>query len=132
MIVKNDEERRQSQRVLFTIEDGIIGVFDPPGAEGQAIQATVMDISKGGVKLLFKPILKNRIMEGDRIVLSEIRGRGASPVVVNIDTEVKWISEDELSETIGLGVEFLNVLEGDKQQIDDMTEFWYMQKLERQ
>ena len=38
-----------------------------------------MDMSKGGVKLLFKPILKNRIMEGDRLILSEIRGSGSTP-----------------------------------------------------
>ena len=71
-------------------------------------------------------------MEGDRIILSELKGQGSSPVIVNIDTEVKWISEDELSETIGVGVEFLNIMESEQQQIDNLTEFWYMQKLERQ
>jgi c-di-GMP-binding flagellar brake protein YcgR len=129
---KKGKERRQYQRVLFTVEDGIVGVFNPPGKADGPVQASVMDISKGGVKLLFKPILKNRIMEGDRIILSEIKGQGSSPVIVNIDTEVKWISEDELSKTIGVGVEFLNVRESEQQQIDDLTEFWYMQKLERQ
>ena len=128
---KKEKERRQHQRVLFTVEDGIVGVFNPPGKEGEPVKASVMDISKGGVKLLFKPILKNRIMEGDRIILSEIKGHGSSPVIVNIDTEVKWISEDELSETIGIGVEFLNLLENKQQQIDDLTDFWYMQKLEK-
>ena len=48
------------------------------------------------------------------------------------ETKKLFITEDELSETIGLGVEFLNVLENDQNQIDEMTEFWYMQKLERQ
>ena len=129
---KDGMERRKYPRVLFTVEDGVVGVFNPPGEAGEAIEASVMDISKGGVKLLFKPILKNRLMEGDRLILSEIRGSGSSPVIVNIDTEVKWITEDELSETIGLGAEFLNVLENEQQQIDEMTEFWYLQKLERE
>ena len=128
---KNNDDRRQYQRVLFTVEDGIVGVFNPPGDAAGSVEASVMDISKGGVKLLFKPVLKNRIVEGDRIVLSEIRGQGAAQVVVNIDTEVKWITEDELSETIGLGVEFLNMRDSDQQQIDEMAELWYMQKLEK-
>ncbi len=128
---KSNEERRKFQRVLFTVEDGIVGVFNPPGNDGGPVEASIMDMSKGGVKLIFKPILENRIMEGDRLVLSEIRGSGSSQVVVNIDTEVKWITEDELSETIGLGIEFLNVLENDQNQIDEMTEFWYLQKDER-
>lgn len=128
---KSSDERRKHQRVLFTIDDGIVGVFDPPG-EGDPVQASVMDISKGGVKLLFKSILKNRIMEGDKLILSEIKGSGSTPVVVNIDTEVKWISENELSETIGLGVEFLNMSENSQSQVDEMTDYWFMQKLEKQ
>ena len=93
------------------------------------MQANVMDISTGGVKLLFKPILKNKIKEGDRLVLSEIRGSGSSQVIINIDSEVKWITEDELSDSIGLGVEFLNVLEQERGQISDMVDFWYLQKM---
>lgn len=124
-----NEERRQSKRVLFTVEDGIVGVFNPPGNGGEPVQANVMDISAGGVKLLFKPILENKIKEGDRLVLSEIRGSGSSQVVINIDSEVKWITEDELSDNIGLGVEFLDVLEDERGQIDDIVEFWYLQKM---
>ena len=124
-----NEERRQSKRVLFTVEDGIVGVFNPPGNGGDPVEATVMDISSGGVKLLFKPILENKIKEGDRLVLSEIRGSGSSQVVINIDSEVKWITEDELSDNIGLGVEFLNVLDDEREQIDGMVEFWYLQKM---
>jgi c-di-GMP-binding flagellar brake protein YcgR len=124
------EERRKFKRVLFTVEDGIVGVLNPPGNDDSPIEATVMDMSQGGVRLLFKPILQNRIMEGDRLVLSEIRGSGSSQIIVNVDTEVKWITEDELNESIGLGVEFLNVLDDNKQKISDMAEFWFMQKLE--
>ncbi len=124
-----NEERRQSKRVLFTVEDGIVGVFNPPGNGENQVQAKVMDISSGGVKLLFKPILENKIKEGDRLVLSESRGSGSSQVVINIDSEVKWITENELSDNIGLGVEFLEVLEHEREQIDDMVEFWYLQKM---
>ena len=124
-----NEERRQSKRVLFTVEDGIVGVFNPPGNGGDPVEATVMDISSGGVKLLFKPILENKIKEGDRLVLSEIKGSGSSQVVINIDSEVKWVTEDELSDNIGLGVEFLDVLDDEKGQIDEMVEFWYLQKM---
>jgi c-di-GMP-binding flagellar brake protein YcgR len=123
------EERRQSKRVLFTVEDGIVGVFSPPGNGGDPVTANVMDISAGGVKLIFKPILENKIKEGDRLVLSEIRGSGNSQVVINIDTEVKWITEDELSDNIGLGVEFLDVLDEEREHIDEMVEFWYLQKM---
>lgn len=123
------EDRRQFKRVLFTVDDGIVGVFSPPGNGENSVEATIMDLSSGGVKLTFKPILNKKIKEGDRLVLSEIKGSGSSQVIINIDSEVKWITEDELSENIGLGVEFLNVLDDNQQQINDMVEFWYLQKL---
>ncbi len=124
-----NEERRQSKRVVFTVEDGIVGVFNPTGNGGESVTANVLDISSGGVKLLFKPILGNKIKQGDRLVLSEIRGSSSSQVIINIDSEVKWITEDELSDNIGLGVEFLEVLEEEREQIDEMVEFWYLQKI---
>ena len=30
---------------------------------------------------------------------------------------------------IGLGVEFLDVLEDDREHIDEMVEFWFLQKM---
>ena len=123
------EDKRVNKRVLFTVEDGIVGVFYPPGEDNEPVTATVMNMSSGGVKLIFKSVLDNNIKEGDRLVLSELRGASSSQVIVDIDTEVKWISDDELTKDIGLGVEFLNVLDGDQQQINDMVEFWYLQKV---
>jgi c-di-GMP-binding flagellar brake protein YcgR len=124
-----EKERRKFKRVVFTVEDGIVGEFNPPGNGEKPVKAKVMDISQGGLKLIFRPVLKNKIREGDRIMLSAIKGGPSSQVIFNIDTEVKWITEDELSERIGLGVEFMNVLDDERQQINDMVEFWYLQKL---
>ncbi|MEE9118037.1 MAG: PilZ domain-containing protein [Calditrichia bacterium] len=124
-----NEERRQSKRVVFTVEDGVVGVFNPTCNGGEPVTANVVDISSGGVKLLFKPILGNKIKQGDRLVLSEIRGSSSSQVIINIDSEVKWITEDELSDNIGLGVEFLDVLEEEREHINEMVEFWYLQKI---
>ena len=128
-MAKPNKDRRRYKRVVFTVEDGIVGVLNPPDNGTKPITATVMDISSGGIRLLFKPILKDKIREGDKLVLSEIRGMSSSQLIVNVDAEVKWISEDELSKSIGLGVEFLNILSEDRQQLDELVEFWYMQKL---
>jgi c-di-GMP-binding flagellar brake protein YcgR len=123
------DDRRKHKRVLFTVEDGIVGILNAPDNGGDPLEAQVVNISSGGVKLIFKPILKNRIKQGDRLVLSEIRGTSSSQVIVDIDTEVRWITEDELSENIGLGVEFLEVLDDHQQKIDEIVDFWYLQKM---
>ena len=60
------DERRQFKRVLFTIEDGIIGTFSPIKDDAaDKVAANVVNISEGGVQLTFKPILNQRIKVGD-------------------------------------------------------------------
>ena len=123
------DERRQYKRVLFTIEDGIIGTFTESNQETDIVDANVLNISEGGVRLTFKPILNHRIKVGDKLLLTEIRGEKSGQVIVNVDAEVKWITEDRLSEEIGLGLEFVDVLKQTK-KLNEFVEFWYLQKLD--
>ena len=48
------DERRKYKRVLFTIEDGIIGTFTESDKKTDIVDANVMNISEGGVQLTFK------------------------------------------------------------------------------
>jgi len=123
------DERRKHKRVLFTIEDGIIGTFTESNQETDIVDANVLNISEGGVQLTFKPILNHRIKVGDKLLLTEIRGEKSGQVIVNVDAEVKWITEDRLSEEIGLGLEFVDVLKQTK-KLNEFVEFWYLQKLD--
>jgi len=123
------EERRQYKRVIFTIEDGIIGTFTAPSDTDTTVKARVINISEGGVQLTFKPILNNRIKVGDRLLLTEIKGDKSDQVVVNVDAEVRWITENKLSEKIGVGLKFLDVLKKGK-GLNQFMEFWFLQRLE--
>ena len=123
------QERRKFKRVLFTIEDGIIGTFSPVAQKESNVSANVMNISEGGVQLTFKPILNHRIKVGDRLLLTEIRGDKSGQIIVNVDAEVKWISEDTLQEEIGVGLQFVDVLKQSK-KLNEFVEFWYLQRLD--
>ena len=123
------QERRKYKRVLFTIEDGIIGTFSPGKESEESVTANGINISEGGVQLTFKPILNNRIKVGDRLLLTEIKGEKSDQVIVNVDAEVKWISDDKLSEDIGVGLQFVDVFDQSK-KFNDFVEFWYLQRLD--
>jgi c-di-GMP-binding flagellar brake protein YcgR len=123
------KERRKYKRVLFTIEDGIIGTFSPSQEKDENVPANVINISEGGVQLTFKPILNHRIKVGDRLLLTEIRGDKSGQIIVNVDAEVKWISEDLLQEEIGVGLQFVDVLKQSK-KLNEFVEFWYLQRLD--
>jgi len=130
-MTKQTKERRQFRRIVFTLDDGIVGLLDPPGVNGgQPIAAQVLNLSEGGLQLTFNTVLKQRIKEGDRLLLSEIRGPRTAEVIINVDTEVRWISRSQLSEKIGLGCEFKNLLDDTKQKINKIIEFWYLQRLQ--
>jgi c-di-GMP-binding flagellar brake protein YcgR len=130
-MTKQIKERRQYKRVVFTLDDGIVGLLDPPGVNGgQPISAQVLNLSEGGLQLTFNTVLKQRIKEGDRLLLTEIRGHQTSEVIINVDTEVRWISRSQLSEKIGLGCEFKNLLEDTRQKINKIIEFWYLQRIQ--
>jgi c-di-GMP-binding flagellar brake protein YcgR len=123
------QERRKYKRVLFTIEDGIIGTFSSIEEKEENVSANVINISEGGVQLTFKPILNHRIKVGDRLLLTEIRGDKSGQIIVNVDAEVKWISEDTLQEDIGVGLQFVDVLKQSK-KLNEFVEFWYLQRLD--
>jgi c-di-GMP-binding flagellar brake protein YcgR len=126
---KSGRERRKYKRVIFTPEDGIVGVFQPPDGGSEPLTADVINLSEGGVQLTFKSILENRIREGDRLILTEIRGKSSSQVIINVDTEVRWISQDELSHKTGIGCEFQDLFVDSKKKITDFVEFWYLQRV---
>ena len=130
-MTKQTKERRQFRRIVFTLDDGIVGILDPPGVKGgQPITAQVLNLSEGGLQLTFNTVLKQRIKEGDRLLLTEIRGASTAEVIVNVDTEVRWISRSQLSEKIGLGCEFKNLLKDTRQKINKIIEFWYLQRIQ--
>ncbi len=123
-------ERRQFRRVLFTVEDGIIGTFSVPGEENEKITGQVINISEGGICLTFKPILNQKIKEGDRLLLTELKSSKSKQLVINVDTEIKWISEGELSEKIGTGCEFVDLFSEKKERINEFVEYWYLQNMD--
>lgn len=123
-------ERRKFKRVLFTIEDGIIGTLSIPGIDGEKITAEVINISEGGICLTFKPILNQKIKEGDKLLLTEIKSTNTKQLIINVDSEIKWISEDELSNRIGTGCEFIELLSEKKDRINEFVEYWYLQKMD--
>lgn len=123
-------ERRKFNRVLFTVEDGIVGTLAVPGLEEEKITAEVINISEGGICLTFKPILNQTIKEGDRLLLTEIKSTKGKQLIIKVDSEIKWITESELNDKIGTGCEFIDTVSIEQDRINEFVEYWYLQKIE--
>jgi len=122
-------EKRIHKRVLFTPEDGIIGEFDLPGNAEENFTANIINMSQGGLHFTFPKYLSNSIKKGDRLILTNIKDNKSNELMVNVDTEVRWISVDKLSKNIGVGSEFLDLKDVQSNKIKEYLDLWYLQRI---
>lgn len=124
-VLKSD--RRNSKRIMFTPNDGVIGVFSPPKNPDKKIKANIVNISSGGVHISFNAMIKHNIKEGDKLVLTAINGRDHQNYIVNVDTEIKWISDEKLQKEVGAGGKFADDERVTNFRFNELMEYWYMQ-----
>jgi len=105
------QERRRSQRIFFSIEDGIKGIFAFSDHQRSLLTATIINISEGGLGLALGKDNKDRIATGDYVILSHITGIQGLESLTNVEAEIKWIVDNPSLEFLGFGCEFLDAFE---------------------
>ena len=111
------QERRRSQRVFFTFEDGIKGIFAFSDHQKGFITANIINISEDGLGLALSKDKKDSIHKGDYVILTHITGIQGLESLANVETEIRWILDNPSLEFVGLGCEFLNTSESQRDAI---------------
>lgn len=111
------QERRKYQRIFFSIEDGIKGIFAFTDHHKGLLTASIINISEGGLGLALSKDKKNSIAQGDYVILSHITGVEGLEPLTNVEVEIKWIVDSPSLEFLGFGCEFLAVSESMKEAI---------------
>ncbi len=114
----NGPEKRRFKRAVFSIEDGIIGVFSSDDFTNDSMAASIMNLSAGGLQFILPRDTSPEIGAGDRLILREIKGTTGLRFVSNLELEVKWVMDLQIFEHIGIGCEFLNASDAIMDQID--------------
>ena len=114
----NGPEKRRFKRAVFSIEDGIIGVFSSDDFTNDSMAASIMILSAGGLQFILPRDTSPEIGAGDRLILREIKGTTGLRFVSNLELEVKWVMDLQIFEHIGIGCEFLNASDAIMDQID--------------
>jgi c-di-GMP-binding flagellar brake protein YcgR len=114
-------EKRRFQRAVFSIGDGIIGIFSSNGLKNDSIAASIMNLSAGGLQFILPRDTSPEIGTGDHLILREIRGTTGLRFVSNVELEVKWVMDYQIFEYVGIGCEFLNTSEAIHDQIDQFV-----------
>lgn len=116
-------ERRRFKRVVFSIEDGITGVFSSPGFADDSIAAMIMDLGAGGLQFVLPRNTTHKISTGDRLILGKVQGMTDLKFVCKVELKVKWIMDLEYFEHIGVGCEILNASDVIRDQINRFVDY---------
>lgn len=110
-MVEEQQERRKYQRTFFSIEEGIKGIFAFSDHQRGILTASIINISEGGLGLALSKDKKDRITQGDHVIISHITGIQGLEPLTNVEAEIKWIVDNPSLEFLGFGCEFLDATE---------------------
>jgi c-di-GMP-binding flagellar brake protein YcgR len=123
--MENHQEKRKFKRAIFTSDDKVIGLFTLARRPEKIITGTVLNLSMGGI---YFTIDANRAIipvNGDQMVLMQIKSPKSLSFLVNIDAQIKWVFNPAMLKFIGVGCEFVNIPELSKKQLNNFVDDWH-------
>lgn len=126
-MVDEKKERRGSQRIFFSIEDGIQGTFASPDFHKGSLKASIINLSESGLGLALSKDEQKGIEKGDRVILTQINGIEGLESLANIEAEIKWILDNPSLGFIGCGCEFNDIPESMRDAIRTFVYAWNME-----
>ncbi len=100
------QERRESKRVFFDLEDNIGVTLSPAMSSIKAIPGILLSLSIGGLSVAADKNQKKNIREGDTLVLANLQLPDNDPAIARLEVEVKYIIFYKKSERITIGCVF--------------------------
>ncbi|QTA78246.1 PilZ domain-containing protein [Desulfonema limicola] len=121
---KDTHERRLFERIFFSSEDGIIGIFSLPDPYKDTARATIMDISEDGMGITFLKKECPPFNKGERLVLKEIVNMDSISFLKDIELEIRWVLSHRSLEHIALGCRLVNLSEQAKEKLRKVIGSW--------
>jgi c-di-GMP-binding flagellar brake protein YcgR len=115
------QEQRRYKRFYFSVEDGLVGVFRI--GKKQNINASIMNLSAGGLFFVLEKNVAKKINVGQRVLLKEVLGDERLDFLRGIEMEIRWMAEINGLNHTGYGCEFLNVTKEAREKISEFVDF---------
>lgn len=124
------KERRECQRVFFSVEDEVKGTFSFSGFQRGSLTGAIINLSESGVGLvLSKDETTKKLGKGDYITLTQLNGIKGLESLSDIKTEIKWILDNQTLQFIGCGCAFHDIPEPMREAIQTFIDTWLSEKL---
>jgi len=112
------KERRENERVVFTMEENIDVTVSRLGKD-ETTPAALLSVSTGGLSFAVAKKEKKRIREGDTLIVSRIHLPGVHEAIARIEVEVKHIVFYKDLDRMAVGCEFKNISDLVEKKIEE-------------
>jgi hypothetical protein len=126
---KSVEEKRKFNRIPFSYQDNVLGVFTHPGRQDK-INAHILNFSMQGLYFTMRKEEWKKLAESDRLVLIEIKGPKQSNYILDIEMTVARILDYPDLDYFGYGCKFTSFPDSSVQQIKRFLESWFLDSRE--
>jgi PilZ domain len=104
-----DEDKRDSNRAFFTLDDSVSANLAVNGIENKSIPVTVLSISSGGIGFLGTRYKLPKIDPGDRLTLTDIQAPLPLGTIDRAEVAVKYIVDYNKRIRLSYGCEFIEI-----------------------
>ena len=107
----------------FSDSNGISGIFFSQAHPGEFLTANIMDLSIGGMGIIFKEDFSGRLNRGDILILSEILHMQSLGFMKNIKMEIRWAGFHP-SGQFEVGCEFFEISADCAEKLKKVLDSW--------
>ena len=126
---KSLEEKRKFNRIPFSYQDNIVGVFTHPGRRDK-ITSHILNFSMQGLYFTIRKEEAKKLSEGDQLALLEIKGPKQMSYIVAIEMNVARILDYNDLDYFGYGCKFTSFPESSIDQIKRFLQNWFLESRE--
>lgn len=120
---QSEQERRRFQRLFFSAEEGISGIFRLPEPYHRQARGIIMDMNQEGIGVSFQKDECPQLMTGDTLVLIKIPDARFS-FMEHTEMKIMWVLNHRSLDHMAMGCEFTNFSSDLKKGIQEMLNTW--------
>jgi hypothetical protein len=122
-------EKRKFNRIPFSYQDNIVGIFVHPGRKDK-INAHILNLSMQGLYFTMRKEEGDKLAADDNLVLLEIKGPRSINYILDIEMTVARILDYADLDFFGYGCKFTSFPDSSIDQMKRFLQNWFLESRE--
>lgn len=126
---QKSQERRRYQRLFFSAEESITGIFRLSEPYQQHAVAGIMDLNPEGIGITFHKDECPQLVSGESLTLLKVPDSRLE-FMENIEMRIQWVLNHRSLEHMAMGCEFMGISSAFIRRVDEIMQSWPLLKTE--